>query len=112
MEDDDNYYAVMTRRHGRTLFDAIEQNDSMTERHIRQIFRQVASAVSHLHHLGIVHRDIKDTNILLTDNNEVLLIDFGSAAYYRSGRLFTTFCGTRDSMAPEILDGEAYAGPP
>lgn len=113
MEDDDNYYVVMTRRQDRTLFAAIEQTDQpMPERHIRRIFHQVAAAVAHLHHLGIVHRDIKDTNILLNDTDDVCLIDFGSAAYYRPGRLFTTLCGTRDCMAPEILRSEPYAGPP
>ncbi|SAM03453.1 hypothetical protein [Absidia glauca] len=111
MEDDDNYYVVMTRRQDRTLFDAIEQNDRPMP-DIRRIFHQVAAAVAHLHHLGIVHRDIKDTNILLNDTDDVLLIDFGSAAYYRPGRLFTTLCGTRDCMAPEILRSEPYAGPP
>ncbi|KAI8336616.1 hypothetical protein BC941DRAFT_471150 [Chlamydoabsidia padenii] len=113
MEDEDNYYTV-TRLHGdgMDLFDYIELNDQMTEGQVRQIFRQVAAAIQHLHHLRIVHRDIKDENILLDDRGIVQLIDFGSAAYYREGRLFDTFSGTLDYCSPEILNGTSYPGPP
>ncbi|KAI8096525.1 uncharacterized protein BX664DRAFT_377836 [Halteromyces radiatus] len=112
-EDDDNYYTV-TRLHGdgMDLFDYIELNDHMTEGQVRRIFQQVVAAVQHLHKLRIVHRDIKDENILLDDRGIVQLIDFGSAAYYREGRLFDTFSGTLDYCAPEILNGSTYAGPP
>ncbi|KAI8062164.1 hypothetical protein BC940DRAFT_128683 [Gongronella butleri] len=113
MEDEDNYYTV-TKVHGNgmDLFDYIELNEDMTEGQVRQIFRQVAAAVQHLHRLHIVHRDIKDANILLDERGIIQLIDFGSAAYYREGRCFDTFSGTLDYCAPEILDGCAYAGPP
>ncbi|ORZ19529.1 hypothetical protein BCR42DRAFT_481621 [Absidia repens] len=112
-EDDDNYYTV-TKLHGdgMDLFDYTELNDEMTEGQVRHIFHQVAAAVQHLHHLRIVHRDIKDENILLNEHGIVQLIDFGSAAYYREGRLFDTFSGTLDHSSPEALNGTPYAGPP
>jgi serine/threonine protein kinase len=112
-EDDDHYYIVMDLYGvGMDLFDYIElKNGQMTELQIHAIFRQVASAVSHLHSNRIVHRDIKDENIILDLQEGIRLIDFGSAAYLK-GKKFETFVGTLDYAAPEILRGESYTGPP
>lgn len=114
MEDEDTYF-VVTKVYGEKsmdLFDYIELNDHIPEEEIRTIFRQVALAIEHLQSLHIVHRDIKDENILLDETGRVHLIDFGSAAYFREGRTFDTFSGTLDYCAPEILKGIAYEGPP
>ncbi|KAI9009913.1 hypothetical protein CLU79DRAFT_774464 [Phycomyces nitens] len=112
-EDDDNYYIVMgLHGAGMDLFDYIELKNGMTEEEIRDIFRQVASAVHHLHSHKIIHRDIKDENVILDQHGGVRLIDFGSAAYLREGRRYETFVGTLDYAAPEILRGQNYEGPP
>ncbi|GAN01870.1 Ser/Thr protein kinase [Mucor ambiguus] len=114
MEDEDNYFVVM-KLHGLNsmdLFDYIELNEHIKEDEIKNIFKQVALAVKHIQELRIVHRDIKDENILLDENGCVHLIDFGSAAYFRKGRTFDTFGGTLDYCAPEILKGMPYEGPP
>jgi serine/threonine protein kinase len=115
MEDDDTYFVVM-KLHGQKsmdLFDYIELNEHISESQVLNIFKQVALAVKHIQSLSIVHRDIKDENILLDDQGIVHLIDFGSAAYFKSGkRQFDTFGGTLDYCAPEILEGMAYEGPP
>lgn len=113
MEDDDAYF-VVTKLYGlrsMDLFDYIELNEHIEEDEVRNIFRQVALAVEHCQELRIVHRDIKDENILLDENGCVHLIDFGSAAYFRKGRTFDTFGGTLDYCAPEILKGMPYEGP-
>ncbi len=72
---------------------------------------QVVSAVSFLHGNGILHRDIKDENIIINENFELKLIDFGSAAVYRPGHKFTTFYGTLEYCSPEVLEGNPYEGP-
>ncbi|KAG0173038.1 hypothetical protein DFQ30_009055 [Apophysomyces sp. BC1015] len=112
-EDDDYYYIVMELHGaGMDLFDYIELKNGMVESEIRTIFKQVSLAVRHLHSHKIVHRDIKDENVVLDHNGCARLIDFGSAAYLKPGRRYDTFVGTLDYAAPEILRGQTYQGPP
>ncbi|GAN11582.1 hypothetical protein MAM1_0723c11153 [Mucor ambiguus] len=113
-EDDDHYYIVMgLHGGGMDLFDYIELNDhGIPEQEIRRIFRQIALGVRHLHENNIVHRDIKDENVVLGDDGGLRLIDFGSAAYLKPGRKYETFVGTLDYAAPEILRGHTYSGKP
>ncbi|KAI8994511.1 kinase-like domain-containing protein [Pilobolus umbonatus] len=112
--EDDDYYYIVTSFYGDSmdLFDYIELNDHMKEYEIKSIFRQIISGVAHLHDHGIVHRDIKDENVILDSNGLVRLIDFGSAAYVKPNRKFETFAGTLDYAAPEVLNNLSYTGPP
>ncbi|KAF7453289.1 SPS1 Serine-threonine protein kinase [Pyrenophora tritici-repentis] len=111
-EDDINYYIEMTPHGlpGMDLFDYIELRVNMEEKECRKIFVQVAEAVHHLHTKAkVVHRDIKDENVVLDGEGNIKLIDFGSAAYIKSGP-FDVFVGTIDYAAPEVLAGKAYRG--
>lgn len=113
-EDSDYYYIVMgLHGEGMDLFDYIELNDHIEEKEICRMFKQIALGVRHLHDNKIVHRDIKDENVVLDQENGGLrLIDFGSAAYLKPGRKYETFVGTLDYAAPEILRGHTYSGKP
>jgi serine/threonine protein kinase len=97
---------------GMDLFDYIELNENMTRKEIQHIFRQIVDAVAHLHRHNIVHRDIKDENVIVDSIGHVQLIDFGSAAYLKPEQKFDTFAGTLDYCAPEVLRGNTYTGPP
>ncbi|KAF2860731.1 Pkinase-domain-containing protein [Piedraia hortae CBS 480.64] len=111
-EDDVNYYIEMVPHGlpGMDLFDYIELRMSMDEDECRRIFRQVVEAIWHLHvRAKVVHRDIKDENVILDGEGKVKLADFGSAAYIKSGP-FDVFVGTIDYAAPEVLRGEPYRG--
>ena len=95
-EDDINYYIEMIPHGlpGMDLFDYIELRVTMDERECRKIFCQVAEAIRHLHiDARVVHRDIKDENVILDGEGKVKLADFGSAAYIKSGP-FDVFVGT------------------
>ncbi|KAI1769961.1 Pkinase-domain-containing protein [Hypoxylon cercidicola] len=111
-EDETNYYIEMVPHGypGMDLFDYIELRTNMEEDECRSIFVQVARAIHHLHTKAkVVHRDIKDENIILDGEGNIKLIDFGSAAYIKSGP-FDVFVGTIDYAAPEVLAGKPYGG--
>ncbi|TKA63412.1 hypothetical protein B0A49_10417 [Cryomyces minteri] len=111
-EDDINYYIEMVPHGlpGMDLFDYIELRVNMEENEARKIFVQVASALHHLHTKAkVVHRDIKDENVILDGEGNIKVIDFGSAAYIKSGP-FDVFVGTIDYAAPEVLAGRPYRG--
>ncbi|TWU76726.1 hypothetical protein ED733_003447 [Metarhizium rileyi] len=111
-EDDVNYYIEMAPHGlpGMDLFDYIELRANMEEAECRSIFAQVAKAIHFLHgKASVVHRDIKDENVILDGEGNIKLIDFGSAAYIKSGP-FDVFVGTIDYAAPEVLAGKPYGG--
>jgi protein-serine/threonine kinase len=101
-EDNENYYIEMVPHGlpGMDLFDYIELRANMEELECRSIFVQVAQAIHHLHTKAlVVHRDIKDENVVLDGDGNVKLIDFGSAAYIKQGP-FNVFVGTIGKSMP------------
>ncbi|KAL2000130.1 hypothetical protein VTN02DRAFT_3530 [Thermoascus thermophilus] len=111
-EDEINYYIEMVPHGlpGMDLFDYIELRANMDEAECRNIFKQVVDAIHHLHTKAlVVHRDIKDENVILDGEGRIKLIDFGSAAYIKNGP-FDVFVGTIDYAAPEVLQGKSYRG--
>ena len=104
-EDDVNYYIEMVPHGlpGMDLFDYIELRVNMEEAECRKIFVQVANALWHLHIVAkVVHRDVKDENVILDGEGNIKLIDFGSAAYIKNGP-FDVFVGTIGTHLPLLL---------
>eukprot|EP00055_Hartaetosiga_balthica_P012326 m.59454 g.59454 ORF g.59454 m.59454 type:complete len:963 (+) comp7910_c1_seq1:120-3008(+) len=82
-----------------------------TEYESRAYFSQVVDAVQYLHENGIVHRDISNTNVLLSSSNQVKLGDFGLAKQIEGsdvaepidGHVLQTLCGTPNFISPEVV---------
>ena len=113
-EDEEFYYMIMPRfGNGQDLFNYVESSPyGLEPQQVRNFLGQVADVIAFMHANGVVHRDIKDENVILDSYGMVQLIDFGGAARVRPDAMFDTFSGTMDYAAVEILRGEKYTGPP
>ena len=69
------------------------------------------SAVEYTHRHKIVHRDLKPENLLLDDNLNVKIADFGLSNLLEDGKFLKTSCGSPNYAAPEVIAGRVYAGP-
>ena len=59
----------------------------------------------------MVHRDLKPENLLLDENNNIKIADFGLANFLEDGCFLDTSCGSPNYAAPEVISGRMYAGP-
>jgi NUAK family SNF1-like kinase len=96
---------------GGELYDYLNERKRVTEIEARSIFRQIVSAVHFLHKNRIVHRDLKLENILIDNNGDIKLADFGLSNNWSPNNLLYTFCGSPLYASPEIVNGYPYFGP-
>lgn len=78
-EENETSYIVMPFIEGKTLESLVEKNGPLDYGLSINYIGQIASAVGYIHKRNILHRDIKPDNIMITDDNHAILIDFGSA---------------------------------
>lgn len=96
---------------GKELFDYIVQRGKMAEDEARRFFQQIIAAVEYCHRHKIVHRDLKPENLLLDDQLNVKIGDFGLSNIMTDGNFLKTSCGSPNYAAPEVISGKLYAGP-
>ena len=110
-ERKDSFIYVMERPHNsQDLFDYVTDKKALTEEEAKQFFFEITSTILACHRRGVVHRDIKDENILVDlQTGAIKIIDFGSGAFLQDTP-FRDYDGTRVYSPPEwIKRGEYYA---
>lgn len=106
-EDGEIHYLVMEYIKGQTLKTYIQQRGHLTAYEAVPIMQQLVSAISHAHHNGIIHRDVKPQNILMDASGNVKITDFGIAmaldatAYTKTNSII----GTVHYLSPEQARG-------
>ena len=100
-EENDTAYYVMELLDNGSLMDSVENNGPMSENEALNYIFQVADALSYIHKKSILHLDIKPSNILLNEDGEAVLIDFGISKHYDSegGQTSTTPVGISKGFA-------------
>ena len=108
----DVHYIVMEYVRGRTLRDAVRSEGPLHPERAAEIADAVARALGAAHEAGLVHRDIKPGNIMLTADGEVKVVDFGIARTATGDTLTQTaaMLGTASYLSPEQAQGESVDG--
>ncbi|XP_021566181.1 serine/threonine-protein kinase SIK2, partial [Carlito syrichta] len=91
--------------------DYLANHGRLNESEARRKFWQILSAVDYCHGRKIVHRDLKAENLLLDNNMNIKIADFGFGNFFKSGELLATWCGSPPYAAPEVFEGQQYEGP-
>lgn len=112
----EQHYFVMEYVDGRTVYDDISAHKRLSEKDAIDIAIQIASALQHAHEKGLIHRDVKPKNVMITKEGVAKLADMGlaramndrEAAEAEAGKAF----GTPYYISPEQVHGKIEIGPP
>ncbi|XP_059212346.1 maternal embryonic leucine zipper kinase [Centropristis striata] len=112
IETSTQIFMVLEYCPGGELFDYIIAKDRLSEEESRVFFRQIVSAMAYVHSQGYAHRDLKPENLLIDEDHNLKLIDFGLCAKPKGGLGYElmTCCGSPAYAAPELIQGKAYIG--
>eukprot|EP00818_Percolomonas_sp_WS_P001606 CAMPEP_0117440524 /NCGR_PEP_ID=MMETSP0759-20121206/3142_1 /TAXON_ID=63605 /ORGANISM="Percolomonas cosmopolitus, Strain WS" /LENGTH=297 /DNA_ID=CAMNT_0005232307 /DNA_START=156 /DNA_END=1049 /DNA_ORIENTATION=+ len=89
------------------LYRKLQKQKTFSLSQTKQWIRQVALALQYCHVRDVIHRDIKPENLLLDENDNIKLADFGWAVHAPTSRR-STLCGTLDYLAPELVKGDEH----
>ena len=109
-------FLVMDYYEGSDIQRSMERRNisRLDEERLQSIAISVAEGLVYLHNKGIIHRDIKQENILLSnqsDDAEPVICDFGFSIRLKDKKTCDQMCGTKGYMAPEILARKPYSFP-
>ncbi len=108
--DDGSPFIAMELLKGRDLHQAMYEGPELALDRKLWIVAQVLAALSHAHHAGVVHRDVKPANIFLGHDGSVKVLDFGMARFTQTPASTGGIVGTADYMSPEQVRGAVVDG--
>jgi len=106
----DKLYFILDFVNGGELFYHLQREKKFPEDRVRFYAAEILLALEHLHENGIIYRDLKPENLLLTEEGHICLTDFGlcKEGINSEDDRTITFCGTPEYLAPEVLKGKGY----
>mmetsp|Transcript_2060 Transcript_2060/g.2319 ORF Transcript_2060/g.2319 Transcript_2060/m.2319 type:complete len:265 (+) Transcript_2060:799-1593(+) len=107
-QTDQKIYFVMNFVRGGELFTHLQTEKRFPEKRVKFYSAQIISAIGYLHEKKIIYRDIKPENILMGEDGYLNLADFGLAKEMTNRDFTTSFCGTPEYLAPEIIQNKGH----
>ena len=108
-EDENNIYIILPLCKNGQLYDILHKSKKKVKSiYIKKYLYQSIQAINALHKKNIIHRDIKPENILIDNDDNALLSDYGIATHCKEGEKRNTYCGTDEYLAPEVIRGKKY----
>lgn len=109
----DTHYYVMERLYGATLADYLEQSQQkggLAIEEVVEILIGLAEVLGHIHGVGLIHCDLKPSNIMLTAGNRVFLLDFGISRVENITSHSRVLGGSPRYIAPEVIKADVMVG--
>lgn len=106
-KEDNVFFIVMEYVPGETLENIIAANGPLELNRALDFTCQICNAVDHAHRQGVIHRDLRPANVLVTDNDMLKVADFGTSRFLEIAAHGTTVIGSPPYMAPEQFHGKA-----
>lgn len=107
-QTDQKIYFVMNFIRGGELFTHLQNEKRFKEERTKFYAAQIVSAIGYLHKKKIIYRDIKPENILMGEDGYLYLADFGLAKEMSNRDFTSSFCGTPEYLAPEIIQNKGH----
>lgn len=105
-QDDGKLYLLLEYVQGGELFSYLRKQGNLPEDISKFYVAQLVLAFAHLHQMGIIYRDLKPENLLITNNGYLKVTDFGFAKEVKDRTW--TLCGTPEYLAPEIIQSKGH----
>lgn len=106
-KQDDLFFIVMEYVKGETLETILMRDGALELRRALDYAVQICNAVDHAHRQGVLHRDLRPANVLVSDNGVLKVADFGTSRFLEIAAHGTTVIGSPAYMAPEQFQGKA-----
>ena len=106
-KQDNLFFIVMEYVQGETLENLIAEHGALDVNRSLDFTCQICNAVDHAHRQGVIHRDLRPANVLVTENNMLKVADFGTSRFLEIAAHGTTVIGSPPYMAPEQFHGKA-----